>query len=61
MSSDGKSQYDVDFINDRMKSKRRGRGVHVRNIFDVTEATLEAAFALVLANRYGALREEQIR
>ena len=61
VSSDGWSNYYVQLDDGHLKKKKSGNGSGVRRIFDITEMTLDTAVAIVLANRYGALREEQIR
>lgn len=61
LSSDGGSNYFVKIDDGHLKKSKSGNGSGVRRIFDITEMTLDTAVAIVLANRYGALREEQIR
>jgi hypothetical protein len=61
LSSNGKSEYSIGILGKKLKLRKSGDGIIVWRIFDITETTLEAAFAIVLANRYWSLREEQIK
>ncbi len=61
LSSDGESWYQVQLLNRSLKKKRQGDGIGIRRIFDITETTLEAALAIIIAQSYPVLREEQIK
>ena len=61
LSSDGRSWYFVDLNDEIIRVTKSWNGIRVRRVFDITENTLEAALAVVLANRYSSLREEQIK